>query len=111
MAFDPLNPATWQDDPDDFIVPKHELGTLLDVAEADAEEQAQARAFGGPDFEDGVQREALRQMDSGREALWRAYQALKDAEEALGMTDDEITEELHRRAGDDWERLARGEDI
>jgi len=108
MSFDPFDPTTWREDPDNFIVPKHEFESILQVAEADAEEQAQARAFtqdepagtpvpefGGPGFKEGVQREALRQIRQGMENLDNAVQALQDAEEALA--DEDVAEAVRQR--------------
>jgi len=113
MTFDPYDHTTWWDDPDDFVVPPHELDSVVATAQADAEEAAQARAFyGSPAYEDGVQREALSQMkrQQGYEPLIEAIQALIDSQEALLMTVEDMAEEMHRRDGD-WERRARGEEV
>jgi len=88
MSFDPFDPTTWREDPDDFVVPTHELESTITIAEADAEEQAQAQAFswadaadtlvpefGGPAFKEEVQDEAFRQIHKSRENLGSAVRA------------------------------------
>jgi len=99
MGFDPLDLMTWRDDPEDFIVPPHKDAHL-------------SRQLS--DIDPGVQREALKQLRQaqgntgmeqvaqGQEALSDALQALDDAETALRLTDEEITEELHRRDPSWW---------
>lgn len=86
MTFDPFNPTTWHDDPDDFIVPSHELESISATAQADADEEAQVRAFLGLDrweVDEETKQEALRQVMESRQAIRDALQKLQDAEDDL----------------------------
>lgn len=119
MRFDPFDPSTWNQDRENCVIPPHEIKrndglrrlvygpTARELAEADAREQAHIEAFfGGPEWRDEAQRMALEQMRKGRKST---LDAIRDAEEAKAMTDEEMGEELRRRAGEDWERYAGGE--
>lgn len=100
--FDPFNPTTWREDPTDFVVPPHEQDASMRNIVQQSEEVGLA-------LSDDVQREALRQLrreqedalmrqvTQGQEALSDVLRALDDAETALGLTDEEISDELHRR--------------
>jgi len=74
MSFDPFDPTTWREDPDDFVVPTHELGSTITIAEADAAD-ALVPEFGGPAFKEEVQDEAFRQIHKSRENLGNAVRA------------------------------------
>jgi len=104
MGFDPLDHTTWYDDPEDFTIPPHKDAHIPNVVRQSEEADGALS-----DIDPGVQREALKQLrreqgntgmeqvTQGQEALSDALQALDDSEAALRLTDEEITDELHRR--------------
>lgn len=125
MVFDPFDPTTWHDDPEDFVVPAHEAESVALAqhltTQADADEEAQVRAFLGIDrwdMSEDDKQECIRQVMEGRKAIRDALERLtdaeaaldglddrakKDSEDAMNMTDDDVAEEMRRRAGWDQE--------
>jgi len=127
MSFDPLDPTTWHDDPEDFITPPHKdahiAATASALAESDAGEAEQVRSF----YECRYHAELEQNMEDidtriieARKALRDAVNTLQDAEgmldadaaralqdsaDAMGMTDDDVAEEMQRRAGWDQEEV------
>ena len=109
MGFDPLDHTTWYDDPEDFTIPLHKDAHIPNVVRQSEEADGALS-----DIDPGVQREALKQLRreqgntgmqqvvQGQEALSDALRALDDAEAALRLTDEEITDELHRRDPSWW---------
>jgi len=94
MAFDPLDPTTWHDDPLDFIVPPHVVAADMALAEhlhtSDTDEEAQVRAFLGLDrwgISEEQKAEAMRQVMASRQAIHDALQSLSDAEAAMDEDD------------------------
>jgi len=127
MTFNPLDPTTWHDDPEDFAVPPHEAAAATAQAEliytCDAHEEEQVRAFLGLDRWDMTEedkQQCMRQVMEGRKAIQDALERLTDAEKALdglderanqdsedamNMTDEDVAEEMQRRAGWDQEEI------
>ena len=127
MGFNPLDPMTWHDDPDDYVVPAHEMESIALAqhltTQADADEEAHVRAFLGLDrmnMTEEDKEECLRQVMESRKAIQDALERLKEAEDALdehdvramkdsdaamNMTDDDVAEEMRRRAGWDQEEI------
>jgi len=91
-VFDPLDVKTWREDPNDCMIPAHELDedlyrllygpTPTEVAEADAEQGRQAKTFLGM-HEDAIQREALKQLRRSVDEDAIARQVQKGLHEVL----------------------------